>query len=203
MTNRQSDIVQPVGFGGVARHRTLYLIEGIILIVLGLLAVFMPPAVGVALFGWLFLTGGTVGLITTLMMWRMPGFWWSLLSAVSTIVVGGTVFALPELGLVTLPLLLIAFLILEGIVTIMLALDHWRELSGRWGWMLASGMVDLSLAAAILIGLPTTSTWVIGVVVAVNLLLGGIAMIGMALAARPGMVPSTAGPPESGQSHRD
>ena len=112
-------------------------------------------------------------------------------------------FALPELGLVTLPLLLIAFLVLEGIVTIMLALDHWRELSGRWGWMLASGIVDLSLVVVILIGLPTTSTWAIGLIVAVNLLFGGGAMIGMALAARPGVARSTAEPPKLGQSHRD
>jgi uncharacterized membrane protein HdeD (DUF308 family) len=203
MGNRPLDIAQPVGIRGAGPHRTLYLIEGIILVVLGMLAVFMPPAVGIALFGWLFLIGGTVGLITTLMMWRIPGFWWSLLSAISTIAIGGMVFALPELGLVTLPLLLFAFLVLEGIVTIMLALDHWRELSGRWGWMLASGIVDLSLAAVILIGLPTTSTWAIGLIVAVNLLFGGVAMIGMALAARPGMARSTAGPPKLGQSHRD
>jgi uncharacterized membrane protein HdeD (DUF308 family) len=186
VTNQQSDSAQPAGSTAVGRHRTLYLIEGIILIVLGLLAVFMPPAVGMALFGWLFLTGGIVGLITTLIMWRMPGFWWSLLSAISTIAVGAMVFALPELGLVTLPFLLLAFLMLEGIVTIMLALDHWRELSGRWGWMLASGIVDLSMAAVIVIGLPTTSAWAIGLIVAVNLLSGGAAMIGMALAARQG-----------------
>jgi uncharacterized membrane protein HdeD (DUF308 family) len=199
VTNQQSDMVQPAATAAVGRHRTLYLIEGIILVVLGLLAVFMPPAVGIALFGWLFLTGGIVGLITTLMMWRRPGFWWSLLSAISTITVGGMVFALPELGLVTLPFLLVVFLVLEGIVTIMLALEHGRELSGRWGWMLASGIVDLSMAAVIVIGLPATSTWAIGLVVAVNLLLGGAAMIGMALAATPEMARPTARAPKSGQ----
>jgi uncharacterized membrane protein HdeD (DUF308 family) len=87
-------------------------------------------------------------------MWHAPGFWWSLLSAVFTMGVGGFLFAQPELGMVTLFLVLITFLILEGIVTIMFALDHWRELSGRWGLMLASGIVDLTLASVILIGLP-------------------------------------------------
>jgi uncharacterized membrane protein HdeD (DUF308 family) len=201
VTNQQSSMAQPAHTRAVGRHRTLYLIEGIILVLLGLLAVFMPPAVGIALFGWLFLTGGIVGLITTLMMWRRPGFWWSLLSAISTIAVGGLVFAVPELGLVTLPFLLVAFLGLEGIVTIMLALDHWRELSGRWSWMLASGVVDLAMAAVIVIGLPTTSTWAIGLAVAVNLLCGGAAMIGMALAATPGRARSTATAAKSGQSH--
>jgi len=80
---------------------------------------------------------------------------------------------------------LIVFLVLEGIITIMFALEHRRELSGRWGWMLASGIVDLLLAAAILIGLPGTADWAMGLIVGVNLLFGGAALIGMALAARP------------------
>jgi uncharacterized membrane protein HdeD (DUF308 family) len=152
----------------------------------------MPPAVGIALFGWLFLAGGIAGLVTTLVMWRVPGFWWSLLSAVFTIALGVMLFAVPELGLVIVPLLLIAFFVLEGIATIMFALDHRRELSGRWEWMLASGIIDLSLAAVILIGLPATSTWAIGLIVGINLIFGGVAMIGMALAARPGMAGSNA-----------
>jgi uncharacterized membrane protein HdeD (DUF308 family) len=93
-------------------------------------------------------------------------------------------FAIPELGLVMMPLLLLAFFVLEGIATIMFALDHRREPSGRWGWMLASGIIDLSLAAVILIGLPATSTWAIGLIIGINLIFGGVAMIGMALAAR-------------------
>ena len=69
----------------------------------------------------------------------------------------------------------------------MLALEHRRELSGRWGLMLASSIVDLTLAAIILIGLPATSVWAIGLIVGVDLVFGGVAMIGMALAARPRM----------------
>ena len=163
----------------------LHLIEGAILVLLGVLAGFMPPWFGIALFGWLFLIGGIAGLVTTLVMRRAPGFWWSLLSAVFTMGVGAMLFWQPELGMLTLFLVLMGFLILEGIVTIMYALDHRRELSGRWGWMLASGIVDLCLAAFILAGLPATSVWAIGLIVGVNLVFGGVAMIGMALAARP------------------
>ena len=163
----------------------LHLIEGAILVLLGVLAGFMPPWFGIALFGWLFLIGGIAGLVTTLVMRRAPGFWWSLLSAVFTMGVGAMLFWQPELGMLTLFLVLMGFLVLEGIVTIMYALDHRRELSGRWGWMLASGIVDLCLAAFILAGLPATSVWAIGLIVGVNLVFGGVAMIGMALAARP------------------
>ena len=184
MTNQQLDLMRPENAGAVGGHWILYLMEGGLLILLGVLAAFMPPWFGITLFGWLFLVGGIAGLITTFVMWHAPGFWWSLLSAVFTMGVGGFLFAQPELGMVTLFLVLVTFLILEGIVTIMFALDHWRELSGRWGLMLASGIVDLTLASVILIGLPATSAWAMGVIVGINLVFGGAAMIGMALAAR-------------------
>jgi uncharacterized membrane protein HdeD (DUF308 family) len=184
MANQQFGVVRPAVSGTVRNHWKLYLIEGIILVLLGLLATFVQPLVGTILFGWLFLASGTAGLITTFMMRRAPGFWWSLLSAVFGVGVGFMLFAQPELGALTLTYLLIAFLILEGIVTIMFALDHRRELSGRWGWMLVSGIVDLSLASVILIGLPATFAWAMGLIVGINLVFGGVSMIGMALAAR-------------------
>lgn len=185
MTEQQADMTRPDRAWSVRDHWVLYLVEGGMLVVLGVLAVFMPPWFGIALFGWLFLVGGIAGLITTFIMRRAPGFWWSLLSAVFTMAVGVMLFAQPALGMATLFLVLIAFLIVEGIVTIMFALDHWRELSGRWGLMLASGIVDLILAAIILLGLPATSAWALGLIVGINLVSGGVAMIGMALAARP------------------
>ena len=170
----------------VREHWKLFLIEGIILVVLGLLAIAVPMVAGLAvtlLFGWLFLISGVVGLVTTFAMRQAPGFWWSLLSAVLGIVVGGWLLVQPELGLVSLTYLLIAFFLIEGIATIMFALDHRSALSGRWGWMLVSGIVDLFLAGVILAGLPGAAAWALGLIVGVNMLFGGASMIGMALAA--------------------
>jgi uncharacterized membrane protein HdeD (DUF308 family) len=170
----------------VRDHWKLFLIEGIILVMLGLLAVAVPIVAGLAvaiLFGWLFLISGLVGLVTTFAMRRAPGFWWSLLSAVLGIVVGGWLLVQPALGLVSLTYLLIAFFIIEGIATIMFALEHRGALSGRWGWMLVSGIVDLFLAAVILVGLPGTVAWALGLIVGINMVFGGASMIGMALAA--------------------
>ena len=99
---------------------------------------------------------------------------------------------------VTLTLLLIVFFTIEGILTIMYALDHKKELSGRWGWMLASGVVDLILAVIILAGLPGTAAWAIGLLVGINMLFGGTSMIAMALHAKsaaPSTTPTTPVPP--------
>ena len=66
----------------------------------------------------------------------------------------------------------------------MFALAHRKELSGRWGWLLVSGLVDLIVAALIIAGLPGSAAWAIGLLVGINLVFGGASLIGMALAAR-------------------
>ena len=169
------------------RHWVLFLIEGIVLLVLGTLAVLVPPIATLAVtivFGWLFLISGIVGLVTTFWMRSAPGFWWSLISAVLGIVVGALLLARPVGGALSLTFLLIAFFIIEGAASIMFALEHKRELSGQWGWMLVSGIIDLALAMMIFAGLPSTAAWALGLLVGINMIFGGAAMTAMALHAR-------------------
>ena len=90
----------------------------------------------------------------------------------------------PLVGALSLTLVLIAFFLIEGVVSIMFALDHKRELSGQWGWMLMSGIVDLVLAALVFGGLPSTAAWAIGLLVGINMVFGGSALIAMALHAK-------------------
>jgi len=174
--------------GALSDHWTLFLIEGIILLVLGVLAIAVPQIATLAveiLIGWLFLVSGIVGAITTFWMRTAPGFWWSLLSAILGIGAGIVLLVSPATGVVSLTLILVAFFIIEGVASIMFALDHKRELSGRWGWMLVSGIIDLVLAAAVFVMLPGAAGWVIGLLVGINLVFGGVALIGMALHAKP------------------
>jgi uncharacterized membrane protein HdeD (DUF308 family) len=166
----------------------LLLIEGIILVLLGAAAIIISPQIAtlavVILVSWLFLISGVVGLITTFMMRQAPGFWWSLFSAILAIAAGVVLVGWPASGAQSLTLLLIFFFILEGVATIMYAFDHKRELSGRWGLLLMSGIVDLILAAILLAGFPGTAQWALGLLVGINMLLGGAALIGLALHAR-------------------
>jgi len=181
------DQIQTAMVTSLNEHWRLFLVEGIILVILGLAAIIIPPIATLAvelLFGWLFLISGIAGAITTFMMRQAPGFWWSLVAAILAIAVGVVMLLWPLSGVLTLTLLLITFFIIEGAASIMFALEHKRELSGRWGWMLASGMVDLILAAIILAGLPGTAAWALGLLVGINLVFGGTALIGMALHAR-------------------
>jgi uncharacterized membrane protein HdeD (DUF308 family) len=168
-------------------HWALFLIEGIVLAILGVAAIVVPPIATLAfeiVIGWLFLISGIVGLVTTFWMRNAPGFWWSLISAVIAIAAGLVLLRWPISGTLSLTFVLIAFFVIEGIVTIMYAIEHRNQLSGRWGWMLASGVVDLILAGIVFAGLPGTASWALGLLVGINLVFGGTAMIGMALAAR-------------------
>jgi uncharacterized membrane protein HdeD (DUF308 family) len=171
----------------IHEHWKLFLVEGVILVILGMAAILVPPIATLAfelVIGWLFLFSGIVGLITTFWMRNAPGFWWSLLSAVVAIAAGIVLLRWPLSGTLSLTFVLIAFFVIEGIVTIMYAIDHRGQLSGRWGWMLASGVVDLILAGIIFAGLPGTAAWALGLLVGINMVFGGTAMIGMALAAK-------------------
>ena len=174
--------------GAVRRHWVLFLTEGIVLVVLGVLALLAPMIASVAatvFFGWLLLLSGIVGLVATFRARHAPGFWWSLVSAAIGIVAGVLLIGWPLLGTLSLTAVLIAFLFAEGLVTIMYALEHRNALSGRWGWMLASGIVDVGLGVLLLIGLPGTALWALGLLLGINLIFGGWALIYMALHARP------------------
>jgi uncharacterized membrane protein HdeD (DUF308 family) len=167
-------------------HWVLYLVEGVVLVVLGATAIALPPLATLAttiLLGWLFLVSGIMGLVTTFWL-RGTGFWWSLISGLLGVAVGTILLAKPLSGAVSLTLLLVAFFIIEGCASVMFALEHKRELTGRWGWMLASGVVDLVLAAMILAGLPSTAAWAIGLLVGINMVFGGVALASMAIHAR-------------------
>ncbi len=171
----------------VRTHWKAFLIEGILLAVLGLAAMILPPLASLAVtifLGWMFLISGIAGLALTFWARGMPGFWWSLLSAVLAIIAGIILIAQPIQGTLTLTIVIGVYFLAEGVATIMYALEHRRELSGRWSWLAISGLVDIIIAGIIISGLPGTALWAIGLLVGINLLFGGISMIGMALAAR-------------------
>ena len=170
-------------------HWMMFLVEGIVLLALGFLAILIPPlaTLGVTiLFGWLFLVSGVMGLIATFWARQAPGFWWSLVSAVLGIGAGLVLLVSPGSGALSLTLILIVFFVIEGVASVMYALDHRQQLTDSWGWMLVSGIIDLSLAAMVFAGLPGSAAWAIGLLVGINMIFGGSALIAMALAARKG-----------------
>ena len=170
----------------VREHWKAFLFEGILLVILGLAAIIVPPLASLAVtifLGWLFLISGIAGLALTFWARQMPGFWWSLISALLAIAAGFVLLTRPVQGTLTLTIVVGVYFLAEGVATIMYALEHRRELSQRWSWLLVAGLMDIIIAAIIIAGLPGSAVWAIGLLVGINLLFGGATLIGVALAA--------------------
>jgi uncharacterized membrane protein HdeD (DUF308 family) len=160
----------------------LFLAEGIALSILGLAAIIVPLIAGLfatVFMGWLLLIAGIVGLVATLSARQAPGFGWSLLSALVAVIAGGVLLWNPLQGLVTLTYVLTAFFIVDGILIIILAIAHRRELSGKWEWMMVNGVIDLILAGIIIAALPSTLVWAFGLLVGIDMMFGGASLIAM------------------------
>jgi uncharacterized membrane protein HdeD (DUF308 family) len=167
-------------------HWKLFLAQGIVMMVLGFLAVAEPnvATVAVGIFvGWLFFVGGIFRALSVWQSRQLPGFAWSMLTAVLAIVLGLILILRPLAGVLTLTMVLVAFFIIEGIASILAAIEH-REHLRSGGWVVFSGIIDLLLAYLIWQGWPSSADWAIGLLVGVNMLFLGLSLVMTALAAR-------------------
>lgn len=167
-------------------HWKLFLAQGIVMMVLGVLAVALPNIATLAIeifVGWLFFIGGIFRAVSIWHSRQAPGFAWALLTAVLSIVLGLILVFRPMAGVLTLTMVLVAFFVIEGIASIIGAIEHRQHLRS-WGWVLFSGIVDLLLAYLIWQGWPSSASWAIGLLVGVNMLFLGLSLVMTALAAR-------------------
>ena len=74
----------------------------------------------------------------------------------------------------------------------MFAFEHQRQFSGRSAWMLASGGVDMILAGIVIFSPPGTAAWTMGLLIEINMIVGGASLIAMGTAPaqpnRPGLL---------------
>ena len=162
--------------------------EGALLILLGIGALVMPLMAGLAatlVFAWILILTGMIGLISAFAGRAHSHIGWSLASAVFALIIGVVLFAYPLAGAIGLTLVIGAYLLLDGAVLLGLALDHRRRAMEGWGWLAASGVLDLALAAVILFMSAIGSAVLIGVVVGLSLIAAGVALL---LAHRRGVV---------------
>jgi uncharacterized membrane protein HdeD (DUF308 family) len=165
----------------------LFLVQGVIMMALGVFAVIWPQISTVAAdiyIGWIFLLSGIAGLVTMFWAPSIPAFLWSLLTAALTLIVGVLLLWHPVEGVVSLTLALVAFFIVEGIFQIAAAIRYRDAFPDSWGWMVMSGIADLVLAGLIISGWPGTVSWALGLIVGVNLITSGLAITMAALAGR-------------------
>ena len=168
-------------------HWVLFLVQGIIMMVLGALAVIWPQVSTLAVdlyVGWMFLISGLIGLLTMFVASSAAGFLWSLLTAALSLFVGVLLVWHPVEGAVSLTLVLMSFFIAEGIFQIAAAIRYREAFPDSWGWLLMSGLADLVLAAILIWGWPSSAIWALGLIAGLNLITSGLAIVMVAAAAR-------------------
>lgn len=168
-------------------HWRLFLFQGLVMLALGILAVALPAAATIAVdifVGWLFLICGLVGLTAIIATRNIPAFAWTLVTAALSVAIGILLILRPVEGALSLTVLLTVLFLVEGIFQIATSIGYRDVIRELWGWMLMSGIADLLLVVIILVGWPMTANWALGLLVGVNLITSGFAVIMVAIAGR-------------------
>ena len=157
----------------------------ILMIVAGILAIVVPQAagIGVAIFvGWLLVFSGGMHVVFG---WHTRGsgaMLWELLVGVLYIAVGCYILVNPVAGLESLTLALAIYLFVEGVLELILSF-RLRPMPGA-GWLLLDGIITFILAIMIWRTWPSSTGWVIGTLVGISMLFSGISRLMLSLAAR-------------------
>ena len=171
----------------VKRYSTWYLLEGVFLVIAGVLALVYPYVASVALvflIGWILIISGVLQGIGLIGAKEVPHFWLQLISSVLAIVIGLLLLRNPNAGLLIMTVLLIVFFIVEGFSKIIFALNI-RPVTG-WVFVLLSGVIGVLLGAYLWSSMPLSSEWVLGILLGIQLICEGAALAFLAWMVRSG-----------------
>ena len=157
----------------------------ILMLLVGILAIVIPPAAGIAVLivvAWLLMFSGAAHLVFAWHTRSTGGFIWELLLGLLYIFVGVYAWLHPIAGLASLTLVLAVYLFIEGILEFVLSF-RLRPMPGA-NWLLVDGVVTLILAILIWRSWPSSSEWVIGTLVGISMIFSGTSRLALSLAAR-------------------
>jgi uncharacterized membrane protein HdeD (DUF308 family) len=153
----------------LARGMVMVLAGGVFLMAPGLASV----AAGLAVGATLVIVGAAVALSSVAV--HEPGWGWAAARGVAGAAIGLLFIADPGAAVVGLTLALSAYFAFVGVLRTGVAWA-WRPARG-WGWMLASGVLAMLLAAVVAVGWPLDSFYVVGTLLGVEALFDGIAHV--------------------------
>ncbi len=166
------------------KFQTWFKIYGVVLIILGIASILLPVIASLAtaiMVGWLLVAGGIFGLVSAFQAGtKSPGFWWNLITAALYLLAGIVLLVNPVAAVLTLTIVLAAYLLATGIAKVVMAFHYKNVIPKAWLWVLFSALVDIVLGVIIVAGLPGTALWVIGLMVGINLLFTGAALLASA-----------------------
>ena len=164
-----------------------FIVEGVLLIILAILAAALPELAGVAgalVFGWILVLAGVFGLGSMFGERRHAHVIFSILSSLVALAAGLLIVWRPLIGVVTLAIFIGAYLLVDGFAMIGMAWDQRKRAARGWPWLMISGVIDVLLGLLVLAMGPRASLLLLGFIIAIDLGIAGIALITLGVHAR-------------------
>lgn len=164
---------------------TWSIVLSVLMIVAGVTAIGLPMIAGVAitaLVAWLLIFNGVLHLAFAWRSGRVSAIVWEILLGIVYGGIGFYVLANPAAGLASLTLALAIYLLFEGVLEFALSFQL-RPAPGS-GWLLIDGIVTLLLAVMIWSTWPSSAAWVVGTLVGISMLLSGVTRLMLTMAVR-------------------
>lgn len=169
----------------VGRHRMIYLVQAVLMVIGGVVAIVFPvfaSAAFVRFLGWILIASGIIQALSLISARNHPSFWLAIISAGLAIIVGVLMLRNTVETMLVISMLLIVFFMVEGISKIVFALTI-RPLA-NWFWVLASGVLAILLAGILWSSMPVTAGWLIGLLLGINLITEGLALAALVWTAK-------------------
>ena len=169
----------------VRQASTLSVVWGVLLILLGMLAITSPFIAAVAVnivIAWLIVLAGVVHFIVAFHKREAGSLIWRLLVGLAYVAFGFYLIARPVAGVASLTLVLASLFLVEGVLDIVMFFQA-RAARGS-GWFLFDGIVTLLLGLMIYVQWPSSSAWAIGTLVGVSLIISGVTRVMLSFAVR-------------------
>jgi Uncharacterized conserved protein len=161
----------------VKRFALLYVSEGVLLAVIGLLAIIYSLATSSGLavpLGWLLIIVAVLQAVLFFGMRSLPHVGFQLICVPVTLLIGFLLLRDPLQARQTLVLLAVVFLMLQGVSRLTFALSI-RPFP-RWEGLMASGVLGIVLAFVLVGSLPDPANWLVGLLVGIELVAEGSAL---------------------------
>jgi uncharacterized membrane protein HdeD (DUF308 family) len=151
------------------------IVVGIIMVVLGIVAIARPLYATVAstvVFGWLFISAGVLQLLYAMRSPDIRGFAWKILLAILFLGTGLYTINNPSLSAQALTLVLGITIFAQGAIEVILA--FMIRPATRWIYLLIAGIAGIILGIFIWSRFPSSADWLIGALVGIHLLITGM-----------------------------
>ena len=172
------------GLNQVRKSWGWFFVFGILLMILGIVCVGKAQTAtmfSILVLGWVLAISGVFWLVNAFRAFNWHGFFMFLLNGIIRGITGYLLLRHPDAGAAGVTMVLASLFIVAGLFrAVGASLIHFP----RWGWTVVSGIVSLGLGVLLLASWPVASTYFIGMVIGIDLIFDGAALIGFAVAIR-------------------